>query len=250
MTERKPRILLIDDDPNLLRLAEAMLRKAGYEVSSATDPAHGLQILNRESLEFDGVITDAMMPVLSGYEVVQTIRRHPRYSDIPILMLTRKRNAEDVKKAVQAGVNDYVVKPIDEALLISKLGLCLTRLPGSAKKPEQQVFETLVHGYEGEGHLRLPLQVTALSEAGLTLRLPVPVSGEAPLSSEAFESTVFKEIGISVPMLRFLSCEKVKPLAESPELEYEVRLTFVGITEKELMKIRNWIQKRELRRRK
>jgi len=100
------RILLVDDEPAILKLLTSILRKAEFEVQTAPTPHDALDSLGHGF--FDLVITDAIMPTTSGYDFVRTVRKHPLYGDVPILMLTKKRNREDVKLAVEVGVTDYV----------------------------------------------------------------------------------------------------------------------------------------------
>src|SRR6185312_14457496 len=82
-----------------------------------------LRLLSQK--KFDLVITDAMMPKMTGLDLVRTIRRNPSFQHLPILMLTRKSDRSDVQKALEAGITDYVLKPIDEHLLLDKVTLSL-----------------------------------------------------------------------------------------------------------------------------
>jgi DNA-binding response OmpR family regulator len=121
------RLLVVDDEPAVLEFLRALLSRSRYEVTTAESASEARRILDRETQAFDCVITDAIMPEVTGYAFVASLRTDPRYAQLPVLMLTRKRHRKDVKLAVEAGVTDYVLKPIDDALLLEKLKLCLSK---------------------------------------------------------------------------------------------------------------------------
>ena len=126
----KGRILAVDDDLQILKLIELILGTAGYEVVSTASPMTTLAFI--DSYDFDCIITDAIMPHMNGYDLVEAIRRHEKTEKTPIIMLTRKRTPVDVKQALAAGANDYIVKPIDDKILKQKIFEAL----GIARHPE------------------------------------------------------------------------------------------------------------------
>lgn len=237
-TQITPRLLIVDDELAVLKLVKALLNRHEYEVVTCQSGAEGLKLLNAGV--FDCIITDALMPEMSGYDFVQAIRKQPQFANLPILMLTRKRHRQDVKKAVDSGVSDYVLKPIDEHLFLDKIELCLKK--GSGKR---HVFELPLTGPLSQGTVQLPCEVTSVSEADLTLwtQLPLPAEQEFTLRTK-----IFHEIGIDVPHMKLINCELI---SGSPErgTGYEIKFAFIGVAEEDLRKIRAWIQKEAIKRR-
>ena len=100
--EPKSNILVVDDNPDKLRLIEAALSLAGYNVTTATDGDEALAAI--ESYQPDLVITDVMMPRMNGYELAQRIRANPVTKFIPVIMQTAaSRRAEDLRRASEVG---------------------------------------------------------------------------------------------------------------------------------------------------
>lgn len=121
------RFLVVDDSPTMRRIVSNALREIGYvDVIEADDGAHALEKLNSEPVEF--LITDWNMPNINGLELTQTIRLHPTLSNLPILMITTRGMKEDVIQALQAKVNNYIVKPFTPDVLRDKIDSILRRL--------------------------------------------------------------------------------------------------------------------------
>ena len=236
-TIRPARVLVIDDEPAVLRLVKLMLGRAKYDVTCCGSGPEGLRLM--EKGEYDCVITDAIMPAMSGYDVVRAIRRHPTYADLPIVMLTRKRHRLDVKKAVEVGVNDYVLKPIDEHLLVDKVESALKK--GSGKR---HLHELSLAGHEADAALMFPCKITFISESDITLASPVPADSE---HLPSMDTALFLQIGISPPMMKFL--KSVKHTDEKENVWYELKFSFMGVPEDDLKRIRNWMQKQALKQR-
>ena len=107
-------ILVIDDDKNTRRLMNAILLGAGYTPVLAEDGEKALEIYNTHHV--DMVIADIMMPNLDGYEFTKILRKSNQ--DIPIIMVSAKELPDDRKKGFKAGIDDYLVKPVDEEELL------------------------------------------------------------------------------------------------------------------------------------
>ena len=110
------RILVIDDDPFLLRLLDIHLSRSGHQVVVAPGAVEGLRFLIKD--DFDAVVTDVEMPYLSGLEVAQAIRGDPRTSHLPILMLTTRRDEQVQHQAAALGAL-HVGKPVAAAELLT-----------------------------------------------------------------------------------------------------------------------------------
>jgi DNA-binding response OmpR family regulator len=104
-----PRILLVDDEENLVRLIEARLRHAGYDVLIARDGAAGLEMARTQQPAV--IILDLMLPKLNGYEVCTMLKQDTRYQNIPIMLLTAKGMERDKQLGLECGADAYVQKP-------------------------------------------------------------------------------------------------------------------------------------------
>lgn len=103
------RILIADDEPNIVISLEYLMRREGYEVGVARDGDEALEMIRRQPPDL--VLLDAMMPGKSGFEVCQQVRADETLSEVRILMLTAKGRENDMTKGKALGVDAYVVKP-------------------------------------------------------------------------------------------------------------------------------------------
>jgi len=110
----KKRILVVDDDKEIRIILGEFLSMMGYDHETASD---GLEALAKVKLDIDLVLMDINMPNMDGFEVTKRIRMEPEYRDLPIIMVTSMASREDRLRAVQAGANDFIAKPIDQTEL-------------------------------------------------------------------------------------------------------------------------------------
>ncbi len=119
MTEEKKKILLVDDEPDLVQLVSLRLQAAGYEVEVAYD---GQQALDQvKKVRPDLIILDLMLPKFDGYKVCRLLKFDERTSRIPILIFTARAQVEDVTLASECGADAYLTKPFDAQTLLGKL---------------------------------------------------------------------------------------------------------------------------------
>ena len=121
----KPKVLICDDDPLLLRLMEYRLAAKGYEVVKATDGAEALSAVTAERPNI--VVLDAMMPKSGGFEVLARIKGDPDLSATPVIMLTALKGEKYIVSALQNGADDYLVKPFIPDELLARLSRLLAR---------------------------------------------------------------------------------------------------------------------------
>ena len=114
-----PKVLIADDEPNIVVSLEFMLKREGYEVLVARDGAAALAAIRRERPRL--VLLDAMMPGLTGFDVCEAVRADADIRDTPILMLTAKGRETDIARGVGAGADAYVTKPFSTRELIVKI---------------------------------------------------------------------------------------------------------------------------------
>ena len=118
------KFLVVDDSPTMRRIVCNALRDIGYnEVVEAEDGQDALEKLDAQPFEF--VITDWNMPNMNGLDLTKTIRSHATFGELPILMITTRGMQEDVIAAMQARVNNYIVKPFTSKILQEKIDMIL-----------------------------------------------------------------------------------------------------------------------------
>ena len=117
-------ILVADDEPSILLSLQFLLQKAGYEVRLAHNGEEVLQAVEQSTPDL--LLLDAMMPQRDGYDVCQTIRADPRWTSLPIIMLTAKSRDVERQKGMALGATDYVTKPFSTRDLVATVRKHLT----------------------------------------------------------------------------------------------------------------------------
>jgi DNA-binding NarL/FixJ family response regulator len=141
----RKRLLLIDDDPNLILLVKDYLEFRGYEVITADNGREALDLLSQDLP--DMIICDIMMPEMDGYGFVEAVRQDQRTSWIPVLFLSAKGQSQDRIKGLNLGADVYMVKPFEPEELVAQV-------ESSLKQTNR-----LLHHTEGTGNESLALQV-------------------------------------------------------------------------------------------
>ena len=112
-------VLVIDDDPVIVKLLRVNFELEGFNVISASDGLEGVEKARKERP--DVVISDIMMPTMNGLELVSTLKSDPVTADLPVLLLSAKAQMADVQRGFELGADDYVTKPVDPIELIDKV---------------------------------------------------------------------------------------------------------------------------------
>ena len=113
------RILVVDDDPNLILLVKDYLEFHGYRVTSACNGLEALAVLDRDVP--DMIVCDVMMPEMDGYSLVKSVRQDPRTSWVPVLFLSAKGQSQDRVKGLTTGADVYMVKPFEPEELVAQV---------------------------------------------------------------------------------------------------------------------------------
>ena len=122
------RLLVIEDEPDLLTSLARALRDEGYAVDTAPDGEEGLY--KAENWDYDAVVLDVMLPRLDGWQVLQRLRRAKK---TPVLMLTARDTSRDRVRGLDTGADDYVVKPFDLHELLARLRALIRRAAGQTR---------------------------------------------------------------------------------------------------------------------
>ncbi len=119
------KILIVDDEPDILQALTMRLEAAGYEVITANNGYDATNLAAEESPDL--IICDIGMPEMDGHEVAKQIRRSSGTAHIPIIFLTARTELEEMKIAVEEKVDRYITKPVDPQLLLMSIMALLTR---------------------------------------------------------------------------------------------------------------------------
>lgn len=112
------KILIVDDEPLSIEALRHYLTEAGYEVDEAENGVVAYAMLSQDPNRYSAVVLDWMMPELSGIELVEQLQRSELLNHIPVVMLTGVDERDQIIEAVQAGVFDYLIKPVEKDLLV------------------------------------------------------------------------------------------------------------------------------------
>ncbi len=112
-------VLIIDDSPTEQHVMKQVLRKAGYIVETADNGEVGVEAARR--LQPDVILMDVVMPVLNGFQATRQLSNDEATAGIPVIMITTKDQETDKRWGMRQGAKDYLVKPVDAALLIEKI---------------------------------------------------------------------------------------------------------------------------------
>jgi DNA-binding response OmpR family regulator len=121
----KPRVLLVDDDPVIVRLLEVNFRLGGFIVDGANRGEEAL--IKAADNRPDAIVLDVMMPGLDGYEVCGRLRADPELQGVPVVFLTARAQEDDVARGYSLGVVEYVTKPFDPEALVATVRRALPR---------------------------------------------------------------------------------------------------------------------------
>jgi two-component system response regulator VicR len=113
------KVLVIEDEELMIKALEFRLKKDGYEVDLARDGAQGIELLDKNS--YDLVITDLMMPFVSGLEVVNHIKSNPMLKDTPVIVLSSIGLERVIMEAFELGVDDFITKPFNLGELVIRI---------------------------------------------------------------------------------------------------------------------------------
>jgi twitching motility two-component system response regulator PilG len=128
MVVKRNRILIVEDEESLLKLESILLSSKGYKVVGVADGTTAIDEIFRNLPDL--VILDVMLPGIDGFEVCRRIKDDPATSKIPVIMLTARKNTQDMDRGLQAGADAYITKPFKSAQLIGTIERILSDAVG------------------------------------------------------------------------------------------------------------------------
>jgi len=116
---QKVKVLVVDDEPNIVQTLKDRLEMNDYEVFTAHNGADGLKIAQNKSP--DVILLDVIMPVMDGHEMLEKLRQNDWGRETLVIMLTARSQAQDIARARACGIEDYIIKPFDLSELLEKI---------------------------------------------------------------------------------------------------------------------------------
>ncbi|ETW98406.1 MAG: hypothetical protein ETSY1_18945, partial [Candidatus Entotheonella factor] len=173
-----PCILIVDDQPMNVDILQARLAVYGYELLTATDGEEALHVTKAQ--QPDLLLLDVMMPKMDGVEVCRQLRADPAIPYMPIIMVTAKSDTEDVVAGLEAGADEYLTKPVDQAALVARVKSML-RIKALHDTVQEQAAQ--LEEWSGTLEQRVQDQVGELERAGRLKRFLAPQLAELVVSS-------------------------------------------------------------------
>lgn len=119
-TDALPSVLVVEDDDHIAHLLNFMLERGQYRVHQARDGRAAKLFIETQPAP-STVLLDVMLPYIDGFELVRLLRAQPGWQKVPVIMLTAKTQEQDIVRALDAGANDYIVKPFQPNELLARL---------------------------------------------------------------------------------------------------------------------------------
>lgn len=130
----KEKILIVEDEKDIVKMLDYNLKKEGFKIQSADDGEEALDLAHRELPDL--VILDLMLPGMNGLEVCKELKKEPKTAHIPIIMLTAKSQESDKIVGLELGADDYVTKPFSPRELVARIRAVLRRMKEKDRLPE------------------------------------------------------------------------------------------------------------------
>jgi two-component system alkaline phosphatase synthesis response regulator PhoP len=159
MKKKDTRILLVDDEPDILEILDYNISGEGYQVKRAKNGLEALEKANKWKPHL--ILLDVMMPEMDGIEACEQLRKNTSLSEVVIVFLTARSEDYSQVAGLEAGADDYITKPIKPKVLLSKIKAILRRLKGPSSKSSFEVGDLVVNREE-----------YVVSYKGLELNLP------------------------------------------------------------------------------
>ncbi len=183
----KKKILIADDNPDNVELLRKRLNSQGYDTVAAFDGEEALQAVSRENPDL--LILDIMMPKLDGYEVLRRLKQIDAYRDLPVILLTARKEIPDKIKGLDIGADDYITKPFNPQELLARVRSLFMLRGEQQRKAQEEKLTALDQMVEGVAHeIRNPVTAIGGFARRLRDRLP-PASAEREYAEIIFSES-------------------------------------------------------------
>lgn len=218
-------VLVVDDNSSDLKLAKLLIESEGFVAILATDAFAALEKINE--YEFKLLVVDIQMPNVSGLELLKRIKKIDAMKSVPVLIMSGRNTAEDIKKAVSLGAVDYIIKPIDREVFLAKLAIHL-------KNRKTDWHDYPIYGEEKVASLQESCEIVTFNEISLTLKYQTPIEiGESRMIS----GKLLDDMGIGANLGRCFECSK------QPDGLFQIKMSLLGLKEEDRVKIRQYCRK-------
>lgn len=229
------KILVIDDNPLDLKLVSLALESIGFACHPFDDHKAAFNWLEENTIQ--AIFLDLQMPTISGYELITRFRKMPATSKIPIVIVSGQNSLEDVKKAVELGATDYLIKPLDPMILQEKMTRVANKNGSNAFAAVVAVEERYQHGFFAK-----PIKILRLSEFGVVIESEHRVSVGETIEMRGLDRDFFSTDSI------IARCLSVEPSSTPATLV--MQFTFVGMAETQRQFIRKlcrrlWVESKQ-----
>lgn len=185
------KILVVDDDHEILKLTKKFLQIHNYEVECCDNALDAIQLLS--DMSFDILITDATMPAYSGFDLIRTVRKTGDLNYLTIAMLTGLSEKSDIERALDLGVQDYIVKPLSPLVFMEKVEK-LVKIHHAKKQQKPEKVQV-------NAEMRVPIKVLRITDIGVSIVGPYPISKDTVV---AIDLPILKEKGIELNQFKVL----------------------------------------------
>lgn len=225
--------MIVDDDTHILTFARHLLSEQGIHVETCDSVVLALDKL-KENPNFDLVLCDAKMPRLSGYDLILTLKKDKRYWRIPVAMLSGKKEKEDIRQAIEMGVEDYIIKPIQPEEFLRRVSEILDRhgtgpssLRHNSFRPHAPVKATAT----------LALEIISLHDKGALLKSPQFLDSDLVLWVGC---PFLREIGLHSPQMKVLHSRLMS--SSGQEEVWAVHAIFHNLKPEEQQRLEQWLE--------
>lgn len=226
------RILIVDDDKEMLALERLLLSGEGHQVLVAESSGIAMELL--KVYEVDLIIADIMMPHLNGFQFANLVKNNPDMCKTPLAFLTAKRGPRDVIKAGEIGADFFIAKPIQAQDFVAKVAQFFEKNP-----PKSRPVVKFERPQQGKAKILTAADVTLISELGVEV-----ITKEELVLDQVLTLSIsaFHEIPMRDPLMRVMWTRDDK------DGVFRAGLTFVNMAPDVARKLQKWIGSHQLRR--
>ena len=225
------RIVVVDDNQLNLKRCEMLLQPLGHEILTFTGAEPALQFLKNHPCHL--ALVDLAMPIHSGYDLMAALTAAK--IEIKVIVVSGKNKNDDIKKAVQMGASDYILKPYDDDFFVAKVKQALQ----SEEIRLESHFATAL--YDKPGFLKVKMDQISISETGFYFTSQFPLPKGLPIE---FTVQCFDEMKLNNVQFKVANCIEHKI---GTQTKYKISVSFVGLSQAQLTEVRLWVRQQHIK---